>query len=283
MKYFFNTLFSKTYWQYVLLSRTGVESVLAFFGGLYLFIEALDFFKIYSRDEYASYAFIIFLAISIIGSLIVKRPINSILVQIPNHDIAIEVKIADLFDTCGAIMISTNTKFEADVAGGKIAPSSLQGQFTARYFPGNQTELIQKISNGLALINGSAPYPMGTTIPIMTHGKTFYFTAMANLNEQGNAYTTIDDVKNSLDGLWKHVREAGELDVLAIPVIGTGRGRLKQSRKKIISVIAESFVKSSEQRRFTDKLIIVIRPEDATNFNVNLYDIKDCLRQILNS
>lgn len=283
MKYFFNTLLSKTYWQYVLLSRAGVESVFAFFGGLYLFIESLDFFKIYSRDEYASYAFIIFLAISIVGSLIVKRPINSILVQIPNHDISIEVKIADLFDTCGAIMISTNTKFEADVAGGKIAPSSLQGQFTARYFTGNQTELIQKISTGLALINGSVPYPMGTTIPIMTHGKTFYFTAMANLNEQGNAYTTIDDVKNSLDGLWKHVREAGELDVLAIPVIGTGRGRLKQSRKKIISVIAESFVKASEQRRFTDKLIIVIRPEDATNFNVNLYDIKDYLRQILYS
>lgn len=280
-KYFLDTVMSKAYWQYVLFSWTGLESVLSIFGFFYLFVGALDFFKIYTRDEYASYAFLIFLALSIVASVFLRRPLNTIKIDFPKHDFIVEVRITDLFTVSGAVMISTNTKFEADVAGGKIAPDSLQGQFTALYFTGNQTELISKINEGLRKIGGGSPYPMGTTIPITTHGKTFYFTTMADLNEQGNAFTTIDNIREALDGLWNHVREAGELQELAVPVIGTGRGRLQLSRKKMITLIAESFVKASEQNKFTDKLVIVIRPEDSYNFGVNLYDIKDNLKQVL--
>lgn len=257
--------------------------MLAIFGFFYLLVESLDFFRIYTRDQYASYAFLIFLVLSVIGSILIRRPIKSILITIPKNDICLEVRIADLFDVAGAIMISTNTKFEADVAGGKIAPDSLQGQFTARYFTGNQSELIAKIDDGLSNLGGSAPFPMGTTVPVFTHGKSFYFTAMADLNEQGNASTTLENVKQALDGLWRHVREAGDLQELAVPAIGTGRGRLQQTRKKMIALIAESFMKTSEKNKFTDKLVVVIRPEDASNFGVNLYDIKDHLNQVLHS
>lgn len=282
MKYFFNTITSKAYWKYVLFSRAGMVSILSIFGFFWLLVESLDFFNIYTRDQYSSYAFLIILIVSVIISILFfRRPIKSISIEFPKNDFSIEVRIADLFDVSGAIMISTNTKFEADVAGGKIAIDSLQGQFTARYFTGNQNELISMIQNFLRNIDGSPPYPMGTTVPITTHGKTFYFTAMSDLNEQGNAYTTIPNVKKSLEGLWKYVMEAGELQELAVPTIGTGRGRLNQSRKKMIALIAESFQKASEQRKFSDKLVIVVRPDDAKNFDINLYDIKDHLSQVL--
>lgn len=283
MRYFFDTITSKAYWQYVLFSRPGAESVFAIFGAIYLVIESLDFFQIYTRDEYASYAFIIFLALAILISIAIRRPIKSISIPFRRHDFNVEVKIGDLFDTTGSVMISTNTRFEADVAGGKIAPESLQGQFTARYFTGNQGELINTITNELKKINDTKPYPMGTTIPITTHGKTFYLTAMADLNDQGNASTTPDKVKKALVGLWKYVREAGELQEIAVPVIGTGRGRLQFSRNKTIALIAESFVRASEERKFTDKLIIVINSDDASRFGVNLYDVKDHLVKVLKS
>ena len=283
MKYFLDTILSKAYWQYVLFSRVGIESILAIFGFFYLLVESLDFFKVYSRDQYASYAFLIFISISVVLSILLRRPIKNISIKFHKHDFSIDVRIINLFDVSGAVTISTNTIFEADVAGGKIATESLQGQFTARYFTGNQNELIDKISEGLKNIKGTAPYPMGTTIPITTHGKTFYFTAMANLNEKGNATTNLKDVRQALDGLWNYVREAGELQELAVPAIGTGRGRLKHSRKKMIALIAESFMKASEQNKFTNKLVIAICPEDASNFGINLYDIKDHLNQVLNS
>lgn len=283
MRFLFDSISSKAYWRYVLFSRTGIESVLAIYGALWLIIETLDFFNVYTRDKYAPYAFVIVLSISIVIAIAFRRPTKSILVSFPKNDFSVEVRIEDLFEVSGAIMISTNTDFEADVAGGKISPDSLQGQFTARYFTGNQNALLSQIRDALTNIPGSAPYPMGTTIPITTHGKTFYFTAMAELNAQGNASTTPENVRLALEGLWKHVRDAGELQELAVPVVGTGRGRLMLSRKKVISLIAESFVDSSEQSKFAEHLVVVVRPEDACKFKVNLYDVKDHLEQTLHS
>ncbi|NME72650.1 hypothetical protein HHU12_32120 [Flammeovirga aprica JL-4] len=178
-------------------------------------------------------------------------------------------------------MISSNTTFEADVSGGKIAVDSLQGQFTAKYYTGNQNKLINDIENNLNELSLSSPYPMGTTIPINTHGRTFYFTSMASIGENGNASATLPDIEMALDGLWSYVREKGELQELVVPVLGTGRGRLKVKRKKMIAIIAESFINASRDGKFTEKLIITIRPEDADNFEINLYEIKDHLNHVL--
>lgn len=283
MRFLLDSISSWAYWQYVLFSRAGAESILAIFGAFWLIVETLDFFHVYSQDKYAPYAFILLLLLSAVLAIVFRHPTKSIHVSFIKNDFSVEVRIEDLYEIAGAIMISTNTDFEADVAGGKIAPDSLQGQFTARYFTGNQSTLLEQISDALKDIPGKAPYPMGTTIPIATHGKTFYFTAMADLNEQGNASTTPDNVRLALEGLWKHVREAGELQKLAVPVVGTGRGRLILTRKKMISLIAESFVDASEQSKIAEQLVVVVRPEDASRFKVNLYDVKDHLKQTLHS
>lgn len=201
----------------------------------------------------------------------------------PKRDFAVEIRIGDLFDGTGAVMISTNTVFESDVASGKISPESLQGQFTARYFTGNQNDLIEQIHGALDHIDGDSPYPIGTTIPVNTHGKTFYFVAMSELNNQGNAKTTQKNVLKALDGLWLHVSEADELQELAVPLIGTGRGRIRTPREKMIEIIAESFVKRSIENKVTDLLIVVVHPDDAKRFEINLYEIKDHLRRSIYS
>lgn len=279
MRYFLDTITSLAYWRYVLFSVPGAKSIFGIFGAIYLLVEVLDFFKIYTRDQYGAFGFLIFLCVAIVVSISVRRPINSIQLRFPHKDYCVEVRIADIFDSSGSIMISTNTIFEADVAGGKISPNSLQGQFTARYFTGNQNALIDEIEAQIRLIGRSRPYPMGTTLPITTHGKTFYFTAMATLNQNGNASSTIADVKEALAGLWSYVRNAGELQELAVPIVGTGRGRLNMPRKKMIELIADSFIEASAEGKFTDKLVICIRPEDAQRFQVNLYDVKDHLQR----
>lgn len=280
MKYFLNSISSKAYWLYI-FSFEGLKSILAIYGILWLFIETMDFFSVITRDQYSSYAFIIFILISIVISILIKRPIKSISILFKELDFTIEVRIADLFDISGATMISSNTIFEADVAGGKIAVESLQGQFTAKYFTGNQIELINNLRDKLKTLGIKSPYPMGTTIPINTHGKTFYFTAMAKIGKGGNASSSKTDIKLALKGLWEYVRKNGELQELAVPVIGTGRGRVKVSRKKMIALIAESFLKESKKGKFSNKLIIAIRPEDAKNFELNLYDVKDHLMHVL--
>ena len=280
MRYFVNSISSRAYWRYI-FSFDGLKSILTIFGMFWLVFETLDFFKVYTRDQYSSYAFFIFICLSILISILLKRPIKSITIPFKEYDFSIEVRIIDLFNISGASMLSTNTMFEADVAAGKIAVDSLQGQFTAKYFTGNQNELIKKIDEKLKSSKTTLPCPMGTTIPIHTHGKTFYLTAMAEIGEGGNASSSISHIKTALDGLWEYVRIKGELQELAVPVVGTGRGRVKHSRKKMIALIAESFVKASMRDKISDKLIITIRPEDAQNFGINLYDIKDHLMHVI--
>ncbi|MEO0548411.1 MAG: macro domain-containing protein [Pseudomonadota bacterium] len=281
MRFAWETFTSLAYWRYVLFSTQGITSVLAYFGGIYLVVEALDFFDVYSRDKYASAAFFVFLALGVLLSIIARRPIKTTTISFPNRDYAIEVRIGDLFDAAGAVMISSNTEFESDVAGGKIAPSSLQGQFTGRYFTGNQQELIDEIDAILNDRGGDPPYPLGTVVPVTTHGKTFYFLAMAELNEHGNASATERGVSDALDGLWKFIHQQGELQEIAVPIIGTGRGRLQMPKRKMIEEIASSFVNASKDGKISDRLVIVLRKEDAIGSEYNLWDIKDHLKRSL--
>lgn len=281
VSYFLKALFSRAYWKYMLFSRAGVESTFAFAGALYTAAAILDFFGVYPRYRYASWSFIAFLLLSVIVSIVARRPTRLVSIRFPKNGSSIKVMIGDLFDASGAVVISTNSQFESDVAGGKIAPDSLQGQFTTRYFTGNQKELLDRIAKGLEYVDSGPPFPMGTTVPIRTHGKVFYLTVMADLNEQGNASTTEENVKRALDGLWTHVREAGELQELAVPVIGTGRGRLQLSRKRMIGVIAESFVRASMFGKITERLVIVVRPKDAMRDEISLHDVRDYLNQVL--
>jgi hypothetical protein len=64
---------------------------------------------------------------------------------------------------------------------------------------------------------------------------------------------------------------------IAVPVIGTGRGRIDPPRKKIVDHIAQSFADASSAKRFSNKLIIVISPEDAEKYDVNLSELRDFL------
>lgn len=281
MRYFWETIKSWTYWRYVLFSGSGIRSMLAIYGAIYLVVESLDFFNVYTKSKYGAYAFLFFIILSAVSAIVSRRPIRKISIKLPQTDVFVEVRIGDLFDVTGAIMVSTNTVFESDVAGGKIDPNSLQGQFTAKYYTGNQNTLISAIDAELKKLPSNAPYPMGTVVPVTTHGKTFYFTAMATLNDRGNAASTPSDIEQALAGLWDYVRQAGALQELAVPLVGTGRGRVRMSRDKMIELIAGSFAEAAAEGVLTSKLIIVVRPEDAANFQINLYEIKDRLRHIL--
>jgi len=132
LRYVWDTVTSVAYWKFVLFSWHGLRSILFVYGSIYLIVESLDFFDVYARDRYASYAFLLFLALSALLSAVIQRPTKSVIVTFPKKDFSIEVRIGDLFDAAGAIMISSNTVFEAKIAAGKLSPASLQGQFVSR-------------------------------------------------------------------------------------------------------------------------------------------------------
>jgi hypothetical protein len=65
--------------------------------------------------------------------------------------------------------------------------------------------------------------------------------------------------------------------------MGTGRGRVDLPRKKMVERIAQSFADASREKIFSNKLIIIIRPEDAESFGVNLFEVRDYLVRSLHT
>lgn len=286
MRYALASLKTWSYWRYALLSWNAVGRIFAAVGTIYVFLEMLDFFQVYTRSKYHAYSLIFVAAAAILWVLFTRRPVSSVRYKVPKKDFAFEVRIGDLLSTRGNVVVSTNTTFDTDISHGLISPESLQGQFALKFFQGNTAEIDRQIDESLNGIqyadHPQAPgkkkrYPAGTVATVRTHGQSFYFIAMSDLNEHGNARSSVYMVEQALDGLWRYIADRGELGDVVVPLIGTGRGRIELPRKKVIERIAQSFAYASREKIFANKLVIVISPGDAEKYGINLFEVRDYL------
>jgi hypothetical protein len=292
VKFFLKSIRTRSFWKYALFSGEALGKFFATIGVLWLFMELMDFLSIYTKDKYSKYAIFPIILFSAGFVVFSRRPVMKIAYKIPQKDFVIDVRIADLFDQNADFVISTSTTFDTDMSSGLISPQSLQGQVALRFFQGNTNEIDRQIEQGLASIpfshrasarGKSKEYPIGTTVKVEGHGRSFYFVAMSRLNDAGTAASTIRDVEDALAHLWAFVANNGELRDIAIPVMGTGRGRIDLPRKKIIERIAQSFADASKTKVFANRLLIIVRPQDAENFGINLFETRDYLARSLHA
>jgi len=219
-----------------------------------------------------------------------RRPVKKIRYKYPGQDLMIEVCIDDLFNVPGQKVISTNTTFDTDISSGIISMNSLQGQFTQRFYPGDLLKLDNEIEQGLHGMlhepiqkqgGKTKRYDFGTTVKLKLADQYFYWFAMADLNASNTAKTSLNNVTKALDGLWEFIETKGEKLDTVIPLIGSGLGRLTTSRKKLIAIIAQSFINASENQIFSNKLTIVVHPNDIERSGLNLFEVKDLLQHYL--
>jgi hypothetical protein len=290
MNYFWQSIKTRSYWKYALLSTDAVKTFFAVLGAVWLLFEMMDFFKLFDPEKLPVYSFFILIFVSLVLVICTRRPISRIRYKVSGKDLQIEVRIGNLFDYKGQKVISTNTTFDTDIANGVIAAGSLQGQFTNTFYPQQIQALDQILDNALVNIASThypkisgkdKKYPMGTTVRINIGTEIFYLLAMSDLNFNNTAQTTLDNVLLSTNELWQFIIAKGENEPIVLPLIGTGRGRISTNRKNLIAQISQSFIKASEQNIFSNKLIVVIHPTDVENFDINLFEVKDLLNHYL--
>ena len=230
------------------------------------------------------------LSIAVVYVIMTRRPVKKVRYKVPKKDLTFEVVIGNLFEMSGEIVISSNSTFDTDIASGLIAANSLQGQFALQVFNGQTAEIDRQIEISLTgepfTVEQSRPgkkkeYPIGTVARVDADGKQFYLLAMSHMQSGGNAYSTTKILDEALEGLWKNLANKGERGDVVMPLIGTGRARVAVPRKKIIEKIAQSFAEASQDAVFSNKLTIVARPEDASKFSLNLFQVRDYLSQSL--
>lgn len=292
MKYFFESIRTRAYWRYALFSAEAIGKFLGVVGVLYLCVDLADAFNIYKKDRYSYYGLIILVLLALAYVLSTRRPLSRVTYKIPQKDFAVEVLIGDLFKIPGEVVISTSSTFDTDMASGLIAVSSLQGQLATNYFNGQTTEIDRQIELSLVkesfIDNEKRPgkkkeYPIGTVARVSSQSKNFYLIAMSHMDESRNACSDLKMVDEALEKLWVNLASKAEVGDIVMPLMGTGRGRVAYPRKKMIERIAQSFTDACSERAFSNKLIIVVRPEDASKFSLNLFQVRDYLGQSLHA
>lgn len=280
-------LFSFNYWKYIFSIKKFLNSILNTLGIIWLFVEATSFFS-ESLSLFFKQHWIWLLVLGIIYVIYINWPRNEFSFKLKNKDVKIVLIIQDLFKIKGDLVIPINTSFDTSFEGDLISKDSTQGQFTIKFFK-EPRYLEQDLASELQKLEGrinvptktngnNFKYEIGATIKLKTENFLTYLVAVADMNNHGVAATTFDNVLTSLAKLWDFVSNRGEVGIINIPLLGTGKGRIKESRETIVKAIVTSFISSTiGDKRFCDRLNIVIHPKDFIENNINIDDLCDYL------
>lgn len=275
------------YWRRTFFSTKTVTVLLSAIGFFWLTTEICAFIvDAWKLELQAAWPY--FLAASAGYTLWQRRPVVACCERLNGTDIWIEIRIADIFSLKAAYVISANTSFDTVINEKLISKNSLQGAFTEMHYDRIQhldADLTSALRHQKPLrerpskVGGKSKiYPIGSVALLSPNGQTAYFLAISELNEFGVAESSFEAVKTALASLWNFVSVRGSYEPLAIPILGTGRGRLTTPRAAVIKEIIRSFIAACAERKFANKLTVVISPKDYHENGLNIYDLGEFLR-----
>lgn len=172
------------------------------------------------------------------------------------------------------------------MSSGPISSQSLQGQFTDRYYS-NADHFAQDLTNALnrevnTVYNDEQTeetrYEVGTVVKISIDAQNAYFVAIDELNELSGIESSLDYVRKGLGSLWYYIGKQGLLNPLVIPVLGTGHTAIPVSREQMILEIITSFIAACTERKFSEKLTIIISEDDYREHDIDLENLGSYLK-----
>lgn len=272
-----------------LLTQVGLRrigsSFLSIFGLLWLLIEpGALFFPQYLNFGWLGYFGLA--AVSLVIAVIQSFPRMSVSQALSSPDSAVEIKIGDLFDEPGHLVIGANDVFDTEL-GEVIKPSSVQGQFLSHIYGNDRSRLDADIEAALQSYQAQRiqepskqkgktwRYPIGTTIALGSPDKRYFWTAYGYMDNDLKVQSNADYIWNSLNRLWEEVRRKGHGLEVAIPVVGSDLARTNLPRMVLAKLIILSFVVASKKGFVTRKLTVVIYPRDLEN--TDFYDLAEFL------
>jgi hypothetical protein len=282
------SLASVAYWRSAFSIKRAVASLLASFGTLWLAVETTSFFSVTAAVRLKE-LWLPFLIGGLLWAAWENRPQHRVSFRLGGRDVGIEIRVADLFDLPGALVVGTNRSFDTDIQTGLISARSVQGAFTNRFY-----DSVSHLDHEIELALAEAPfelasdskkgkkrlYPIGTCVKLHSRGRDSYWTAIATMNDHGTASSSLDDLRNSLPRLWEFVATRGDCGALVVPVLGSGYSRLPQTREEIVREIIQSFVAACASQRFCDSLTIAIPVRDYYDNEMNLAQLGSYLEHV---
>lgn len=266
------------------LKRLG-SSFLSVFGLLWLLIEPGALFFPQSLN-FGWVGYLGLVVVSLASAVTQRFPRRSVCKALSSPDSVVEIKIGNLFDEPGHLVIGGNDVFDTEL-GEVIKPASVQGQFLTRIYSNDRTRLDADLEAALSSYKAQRKketnkkmgknwrYPIGTTVALGTTDKRYFWTAYGYMGNDLRVQSNADCIWSSLSCLWEEVRRKGHGMDVAIPVIGADLARTNLPRMALAKLIISSFVVASKKEFVARKLTVMIYPKDLEN--TDFYDLEDFL------
>ena len=279
IRYRFRVCLSRSHWK-----RSWKQAATAFWSALGIAWTAIRIVTHYFPQTANAIPWWLLVLPAVAYGLRTYWPVLAVRCRLDGRDVWIEIRVDDIFNVDGAMVISTNATFETRMSGGRISRQSLQGQYTEKYYKDREQDLVRDLTASLRDSEASAStwndhstsgpeYEIGTVATIRPGGRTAYMVAVARLNEHGTARSSRENVVQALGRLWHYVGQKGELEPLAVPVLGTGRARVQVQPEDMIREIINSFIAACAEKRFCDELIVVISEDDYQKYRIDLQEL----------
>lgn len=223
---------------------------------------------------------------SLVWAVIFLVPKKEMSRRLSVPDVKITVRVGDLLQQDANLVIGVSDTFDTE-KGDIIKPSSLQGQFSARVYQDNISQLDQDIHNALQGVPATLDshktkgknqrYPIGTVATLSVGTKKYFCSAYTHMGNNLSVESDIKRLSISLEKLWDEIRIKGHYDKVAMAVVGADLGKIvNASHADLIKLIILSFVLASREKLVAPELIIVLRPSNVEK--VNMLELHDYLR-----
>ena len=259
-----------------------------FYTGIWTIIETSSHF-FDSVEKWSSGNRVLFIIIIIIcllagGIRFIQRckRMLSVSEKLVKTDISIEIRVGNIFKLSGDLIIATNTTFDTT----NLSSESLLGQCCKNYYNkkdhfNHDLEKALKGERGSLIQNGGEGemrYEFGTVVKITIQDQVIYLVAIDELNEDREVSSSLEDVRQSLASLWQYIGKRGSHGHLVIPTIGTKSAGIQVPRDVMTTEIIKSFITATySERKFCEKLTIVIHEKDYSEQNIDLQELGNYL------
>ncbi|MFI1993557.1 macro domain-containing protein [Actinoplanes sp. NPDC020271] len=200
------------------------------------------------------------------------------------HPFVVSVVEGDIFAMTDAhLVIGFTDTFDTDTRADLVINSrSLQAEATRRLFGDRRQKLDQHLRTALRNVTPLARetragkrhgklirYPVGTVAVLRAAGRQMYAVAYSRLGNDLVARSSEHDLTVSLDRLWDALYLHGQLQPVAVPLIGAGLSRIDSATPDdLVALLVGSFVARNRAGRFSTELRIVLRPGDLARLDL---------------
>jgi len=243
-----------------------IKNFLACLGGELTILKITDLlYKDFLQNHKIWFWFSVYV-LALFFALYKAIPKKSITCRLSKKDIAIEIKIGDIFkvDNNTWYIIPIDTRFEVGLTEGKNLKmqKSVLACLVNKYFSGNQSELQKQIDS-----KKGYKCEIGDVVHVFYGGNNFLFLANTVKTENSDKVKQDENtLDNSLYGLWSNLANICENETIAIPLLNTGYAGNHNSRLDVIKKIIHSFIASTQSGNvYCNHLIISVSEKDFYN------------------